>query len=144
MGENSYKEPEIIEPEEKEPVKPVKKRKVNPVVKGIQSVLDGTILARKSVMENIPFVLYIVLLVVLYIANSFYAEKKIIEIEKVKKENKELRSENITSKSRLMFYSRQSEVIKRIEPYGIKESVTPPYKIFIESDTTVKATENND
>lgn len=95
-------------------------------------------------MKSIPFVLYVTLLIVLYIANSYYAEKKIIEIEKIKKELKELRSENITSKSNWMYCSRQSAVIKRIAPYGIKESLIPPRKIFVKSTTADKATANVD
>lgn len=143
MASNTYRDPEIPEPEVKKE-KPKRKRKENPVVKRLQSILDGSILTKDSVLKSIPFVFYIVLLIVFYIANTYYAEKKIIEIERIKKELKELRSENITTKSKLMFYSRQSEVIKRIEPYGIKESLIPPHKIFIEPDTSDKATASND
>lgn len=74
MSENTYKEPEPVEPEKKE--KPKKKRKANPVIKGLQSVLDGTILAKDSVLKGVPVVLYATLLIVLYIANTYYAEKK--------------------------------------------------------------------
>ncbi|MFH0866590.1 MAG: FtsL-like putative cell division protein [Bacteroidota bacterium] len=143
MGSNTYREPENAEPEIKQE-KPERKQRNNPVLKGVQSVLDGNVLARDSVLKGIPFVFYAALLIVFYIANTYYAEKKIIEIEKIKRELKELRSENITSKSKLMYYSRQSEVIKRIEPYGIKESLIPPRKIFVEPDTAAKVTANND
>ena len=138
MTKNTFKEPEVQE--EPIPVKkePVKKRKRNPFFKGVQSVLDGTILTRDKVVKSIPFVFYITFLAILYIANSYYAEKKIIEIEKIKKELKELRSENITTQAKLMYYSRQSEVVKRIEQYGIKESLVPPKKIIAEKDTTKK------
>jgi signal peptidase I len=140
MTGNTYKEPEVVE---EEPVVPrpkkKKKKKENPVLKGVQSVLDGTILTRDKVVNSLPFLFYMMLLAIMYIANSYYAEKKIIEIEKIKKEIKELRSENITTKSKLMFYSRQSEVVKRIGPYGIKESLIPPRKIFVSKDTTKTA-----
>ena len=144
MTKNTYKEPEeeLAEPI---PVKnePKKKSKHNSLYKGVQSVLDGTILTRDIVLKSLPFVFYITLLAILYIANSYYVEKKIIEIEKVKKELKVLRSENITSKSKLMYYSKRSEVIKRIEPYGIKESLIPPIKIIAIKDTTKKKIKQN-
>lgn len=140
MTGNTFKEPEVVE---EEPVVPrpkkKKKKKEHPVLKGVQSILDGTILTRDKVVNSLPFLFYIMLLAIMYIANSYYAEKKIIGIEKIKKEIKELRSENITTKSRLMFYSRQSEVIKRIGPYGIKESLIPPRKIFVSKDTSKTA-----
>lgn len=144
MAENTYKGPEIKEaPEKIKENLPRKKKKGNPVFKGIQSVLDGTILTRERVVKSLPFLFYLAFLAILYIANSYYAEKKIIEIEKVKKEMKELRSENISVKSNLMFYSRQSEVLKRISNYGIKESLIPPKKIFIEKDTGKKVTKQD-
>jgi hypothetical protein len=137
MTGNTFKEPEVVE---EEPVvsrpRKKKKKKENPVLKGVQSVLDGTILTRDKVVNSLPFLFYIMLIAMLYIANSYYAEKKVIEIEKIKKEIKELRSENITTKSTLMFCSRQSEVVRRIEPYGIKESLIPPRKIFVSRDTS--------
>jgi hypothetical protein len=140
MTGNTFKEPEVVE---EEPVVPrpkkKKKKKENPVLKGVLSVLDGTILTRDKVVRNLRFLFYVMLIAILYIANSYYAEKKVIEIEKIKKEIKELRSENITTKSRLMFYSRQSEVVKRIGPYGIKESLIPPRKIFVSNDTSKTA-----
>lgn len=141
MASNTFKEPEekVKEPEEvQENTEKKKKKKNNPVLKGVQSVLDGTILTRKKVVKSLPFLFYLTFLVILYIANQYYLEKKTIEIEKVKKELKELWSDNIITKSKLMFYSRQSEVIKRAEQYGIKESLIPPHKIIAERDTTKK------
>ena len=139
MSENTLKEPEFIEEPVKVEAAPVKKkRKESGVLKGIQSVLDGTILTKDTVVKSLPFLFYIAFLAILYIGNSYYAEKKVIEIEKMKKELKELRSENISTKSKLMFYSRQSEVIKRIGLYGIKESLKPPHKIYTVPHTTKK------
>lgn len=136
MAKNEYKEPEIVpEEEEEEEIAPRKPKKNRPVLKGIHSVIDGTILTRESVLKGLPFLFYIAFLAVLYIGNAFYAEKKVMQIEKIKKELKELRTESISVKSNLMYLSKQSEVIKRISPFGVKESLIPPYKIFVKSDT---------
>ena len=139
MRSNTFKEPEEKknEPEEvhEHPDKKDKKKNFS-ILKGIQSVLDGTILIRGKVVKSLPFIFYLAFLVILYIANQYYSEKKTIEIEKIKKEIKELRSEYITTKSKLMDVNRQSEVLKRAELYGIKESLIPPHKIFAERDTT--------
>ena len=139
MKANTFKEPEVKEePEEIKEKPPKKKRKVNPVIRVIQSIMDGTILTRDKVVKTLPFLLYISFLAMLYIANTYYSEKKVFEIEKVKRELKELRSECISIEAKLMYYSRQSEVVKRIIPYGIKESLIPPKKIFTIKDTSGK------
>ena len=141
MTSNTFKEPEekVKEPEEvHERPQEKDKKKGFSVLRGVQSVLDGTILIRGKVVKSLPFIFYVTFLVILYIANQYYSEKKIIEIEKIKKDIKELRSEYISTKSKLMDINRQSEVLKRAELYGIKESLIPPHKIFAERDTTKK------
>ena len=72
-------------------------------------------------------------------ANGYYAEQTVRKINKVTNELKELKSEYITSKSELMFISKQSEVAKLSVKLGIKESVTPPKKIV---DTTTVSGNN--
>ena len=118
----------------KEPVDASNKKggKKNTIGKGILSVLDGTILTKDKTVKSAPFLLYLAFLAILYIFNSYFSEKKNIQIEKMKKELKELRTESINVKSKLMFNSRQSEINRRIGLYGLKESVKPPIKIVVE------------
>lgn len=136
MAKNEIREPEIVEEVAEETKAPAMPKKRKGIVKGIHSIFDGTILARESVIKGLPFIFYIAFLAVMYIGNSFYAEKKIMQIEKIKKEIKELRSESISVKSNLMFLSKQSEVIKRLGSTGVKESLNPPYKIVVKSDSS--------
>ncbi len=136
MAKNELRESEIVEKASEEVKAPVKPKKRGGVFKGAHSIIDGTILAKESVIRGLPYIFYIAFLAVMYIGNSFYAEKKIMQIEKIKKEIKELRSESISVKSNLMFLSKQSEVIKRLGAMGVKESLNPPFKIVVKSDTS--------
>jgi len=88
------------------------------------------ILDRNQVVNWMPFILFITALVIAYIANSYYAERIIREIDLTKKELKERRAEYISTMSSLMYQSGQSEIAKSLGPYDIKESTTPPGKIF--------------
>lgn len=138
MGKNKIKEivAEDLQ-EEKSSQKSFKtQRRENPFGKAILSVLDGTILTREKVVQSVPFLFYITLLAIIYIANNYYAEKTITHIERTKKESKELRSEYITTKSEFMYKSRQSIIVPRLLPYGIKESLIPPEKIIVDKSST--------
>ncbi len=95
-------------------------------------ILGGNILTKSKVKKTLPFVLYLMLIAIIYISNSYYADKSIRQINKLNKEINELRSEYITIKADLMFRSNQSELAKKIEQYGIKESVVPPKKIIVD------------
>lgn len=97
-----------------------------------RSVLDGSFLTREKVIKLFPFILYITFLAIIYIANSYYAEKRIIEIDGIKKELKELRYKYITTEKTTTSLRKQSEVAKKLEIYGIKESTVPPKKISTE------------
>ncbi len=99
--------------------------------KAIQSLLDGSVLTRQKFLKHLPYILFIVLLAILYIANNFYAEKTILKAGEIKSELKEYRFQYISTKSRLMFHSKQSEVAKKLQPIGLVESRTPPKKIII-------------
>ncbi len=112
----------------KDPVKPVKKS--NKSRKAVQEFLGGDYLSKEWVTGNLSYILYVALLAMIYIANTYYTEKKFKTIERTKNELKELRYEYITTKSILMFQGRQSEISKRAIKQGLKEAKMPPYKIL--------------
>lgn len=83
----------------------------------------------------LPFIFFLAALGMLYIANRNYAEKNIRDIDKINKEVKELNYDYKTTKAELAFKSTLTEVAKKADTLGIKESLEPPQKITIEEDT---------
>ncbi|MFI5136850.1 MAG: FtsL-like putative cell division protein [Sphingobacteriales bacterium] len=77
----------------------------------------------------LPFVLFLALLGMIYIANRHLAEKNIRDIDKIGKEVKELSWDYKTTKADLAYKSTLTEVAKRADTLGIKESLQPPQKI---------------
>jgi cell division protein FtsL len=82
-----------------------------------------------QVIKQLPFLIYVCVLVMLFIYNSHRSEKLIRETDKLNREIKDLRSEYISELSELMSESKQSSVAVKMKPYGIKELKTPPSKI---------------
>jgi hypothetical protein len=80
----------------------------------------------------LPFVLFLALLGMIYIGNRHLAEKNIRDIDKISKEVKELSWDYKTTKAELAYKSTLTEVAKRADTLGIKESVQPPQKIAAE------------
>src|SRR5258705_4602708 len=80
----------------------------------------------QSIVKQIPFFLSLALLAVIYIYNGHYADKTIRQINRTAKEVKELQYEYKTVKSEVMFRSKQSELVKAVEPLGLKELTTSP------------------
>ena len=80
----------------------------------------------QSIVKQVPFFLFLALLAVVYIYNGHYADNTIRNINRTSKEVKELQYEYIAVKSEVMFRSKPSELIKAVEPLGLKELVQSP------------------
>jgi cell division protein FtsL len=84
------------------------------------------VLSYRWVMKNVSFFLFLAALAVVYIYNGHYADKIVRDINRTNKELKELQYEYKTLKSEVMFRSKQSELAKAVEPFGLKELTLPP------------------
>jgi hypothetical protein len=130
-----HAEPRKTEPDKAKEIKKVKKSHKGR--RRVQEVLGGDYLSKNTVVDNVPFLFYLAILVMLYISNTYNSERMYKQIEKTKTELKELRYEYITARSSLMFSSRLSELNKRALAIGLKETVIPPSKIFYSGDSVI-------
>ena len=109
-------------------------------IKGVggafQNVLGGNFLRREGSVRLLPYFLFITILIMFYIANTYYAEKKERDIQALRKSLKELRYEYITTRSELMKQSQQSEVALKLKGIDIKESRVPPVKVIKKEEST--------
>ena len=121
--------------ETREEIKPLKK--THKGRRRVQEVLGGDYLSKNTVVDNVPFLFYLAILVMLYISNTYSSERMYKQIERTKTELKELRYEYITARSALMFSSRLSELNKRAQAIGLKETVIPPSKIYYSGDSVL-------
>ena len=82
------------------------------------------------VVRNISFLLFLAALAVVYIYNGHYADKLSRDLNRTNKELKELQYEYKTLKSEVMFRSKQSELARAVEPFGLKELTQPPFVLI--------------
>lgn len=96
--------------------------------RNLAQVLSGSILTRVEVRRMYPYVLFIVVLMFLYIANGYHIQKLHRRHDRLTEQVKELRSRSLTISSIRMTQTRQSEIIKQLEERGIplEESLIPP------------------
>jgi hypothetical protein len=102
---------------------------------GAASRWKPSLLGYQLIIKNIRFFLFLATLAVIYIYNGHYADKVARDISRTNKELKELQYEYKTLKSEVMFRSKQSELAKAVEPFGLKELILPPYVLI---DSTQK------
>ncbi|TVQ88294.1 MAG: hypothetical protein EA393_09440 [Bacteroidetes bacterium] len=103
----------------------------------LRSLLDGSILTNDKSADLMPFLIFLAFLAVMLIANTYYAEKKVRQIERLRNEVTELRTIYISNKAELMYLSNQSEIARRLRDRGFVESTVPP--VILESQNDRKS-----
>lgn len=83
-------------------------------------------------VKYLPKIVFAVLLGVVYVWNTHYAERTVRKIDKLETEVEDLRADVTTLEADYMYSSKQSEVAKKVKALGLEESKEPPYKIVAE------------
>lgn len=86
----------------------------------------------ETATDALPFILFLAFLGMVYIGNRHLAEKNIRDIDKITKEVKEMSWDYKATKAELAYKSTLTEVAKRADTLGVKESIQPPQKLSAE------------
>ena len=95
---------------------------------------DYTALGKISsdlIIRNISFIFFLSFLAVIYIANAHYSEKTVREIQGLQEELKELRWKHESLRAEVMYSSKKSDVVDRVEPLGLTDKGSRPRKIVV-------------
>ncbi|OYQ33331.1 S-adenosyl-methyltransferase [Flavobacterium cyanobacteriorum] len=98
---------------------------------GVYSLLKAKYLVDEGSMRNWRFIIFLIIIAILMIANSHNYEQKLYRITALESEVKELRSEFVDRRSELMELKMESTVSKKMEEKGILPSSVPPKKIKV-------------
>lgn len=118
------------ENEQEELAQEEKPKETSKLTSAMQKMADFDFnISKEWMMRQIPFGLFVMVLLLIHIYNVHTTERIIRKTDKLNKEIKELRSEYITILSELMSESKQSTVAEKLDTLGIKELISPPIKI---------------
>lgn len=101
-----------------------------------RSVLER--ISYKGIVNNVPYLAFVVLLGVFYIANNHAAIETQRELDRQQKLLKELNWRNMDAQSKLMNAGMEAEVIRRGAGIGMKPLMMPAYKIAIDTNKQIK------
>ncbi|MDQ7947649.1 MAG: FtsL-like putative cell division protein [Pedobacter sp.] len=136
---NQFKRPITEEAEEEPPVPEEQVETRVPAKQGSATVffrklfVEGVV-SKEAATDMLPYLIFLCVLGMIYIANSHMAMKNIRNIDQLNKEVKELSWEYKSLKSDLMFKSKMTEVAKKVDTLGIKELIEPPKKIVVNNN----------
>lgn len=97
----------------------------------IKKILSGGSFSSGRVIRNMPFLLFLFFLGIVYIANRHYAENTARKIDHLSREVKVMGWEYKTLKADLMLKSTQSEIASKVDTFGLKILTAPPKKLLM-------------
>jgi hypothetical protein len=98
---------------------------------GVYDILKARFLIEDDSIKNWRFIVFLIVLAILMIANTQNYEKKVFRIIELTNEVKELRSEFVDRRSELMKLKMESTISKKMESRNIFPSTVPPIKIKV-------------
>ena len=104
--------------------------------KGItfREIIGGDFLTRQSLVRQMPFFFFIVVLFFIQISMIYYFESVQIEMKRTKERLNDLNSEYSTNASELSVKSQHSEVVGQVASWGLVNSTTTPFIIDVDSN----------
>jgi hypothetical protein len=101
---------------------------------GVYNILKARFLIDDDAMKNWRFIVFLILLAIVMIANTQRFEHKVFQIAKLTTEVKELRSEFVDRRSQLMKLKMESTVSQKMVEKQIFPSTVPPIKIKVKKE----------
>ncbi|HNR86071.1 MAG TPA: FtsL-like putative cell division protein [Taishania sp.] len=133
--ENEIIEKEVEQEEVKQPTQKAKKEKATSERKkpslSVSQILNGEFLTREFVLNNLNFIFFIILLLILIVAKGYYGKQLNDNVNKSQKELDEITAEYVEAKAKLEEVTRRQILVEQLEARGLKETVNPTKVIRI-------------
>ena len=101
---------------------------------GVYSLLKARFLINDDAVKNWRFIVFVILLASVMIANTQRFEQKVFRIAELTNQVKELRSEFVDRRSELMKLKMESTVSEKMIEKEIFPSTVPPIKIKVRKE----------
>jgi len=96
--------------------------------------LGGGVMEDDRFRKVLFYIVFLAVLAVIYIGNSFFAIRSLRNIDSMERSIKLKKVEFITARAQLVDSTKQSRIAKKVAPLGLKEAIEPPQLIFINSE----------
>jgi hypothetical protein len=98
---------------------------------GVYGILKGRFLIEDDAIKSWRFIVFLIALAIIMIANTQRFEQKVFKIAELTNQVKELRSEFVDRRSELMKLKMESTVSEKMVEKQIFPSTVPPIKIKV-------------
>lgn len=101
------------------------KKKDKSKSKLVVQIINGEILSKDFVLNNLPFIFYAFVLLLLLVSKSYYDKQLTKRVDNCQKELNEVMGDYVAAKARLEEETRRTRLVEELSPLGLKETVNP-------------------
>ncbi len=133
MKENNY----ISDTKEKAKTKKKKSRFAAASRKQSQSlvqIMNGDFLTKDFVMNNLNYIFFVIFLMIMMVSKGYYVHQLANDIAKEEKEVGDITADYVETKAKLEELTRRTQMIEKLKPLGLKETINPTKVIRIKKD----------
>jgi hypothetical protein len=131
MSNNKF----ISKDEQKQQAKPKKSRRKwlkfpRPKVKSktsqtVTQIMNGEFLTREFMLNNLPYIFFIMFLLILMVSKGYYVNQLATDISKSEEALGQLTADYIEAKAKLEEETKRTNLIQKLESTGLRETVNP-------------------
>lgn len=133
MAKNAYRK-QVLSDEQIEELADAVEEKEEKTRSFFRGLFSEEYLSSANFVKHLPFMAFLGLLAIIYIANRHYAENNVRQIDRLSREVKELSWDYKSLSAELMKQTTQTEIARKVEALGLKERTEPPFKVTIGKD----------
>lgn len=107
------------------------RQKVEKKPSAFVQILNGDFLTKEFMLNNLPFIFFVMFLLLLTVSKGYYGKKLSDDVTKTQLELNELTSDHFEAKTRLEEETQRVKLVDELAPRGLKETVNPTKVIRI-------------
>ena len=110
---------------EKKKQREPKTKKVRKTASVLVQILNGEILTKDVVLNNLGYIFFCIFLLIILVAKGYYGKQLTQDIDTSFKKLDATTAEYVESKAQLEEKTKRFELVKELEPRGLKETTKP-------------------
>jgi len=123
------------EKKKKEKERKAKKRKEkSSKPNAVVQILNGDFLTKEFMLNNLNFIFFVMFLLLLVVGKGYYGKQLSKDVLKTQTELDDITSDYFESKAKIEEITRRTELVRRLESTGLKETVNPTKVIRIKKE----------
>lgn len=129
MKENSYKDTNKQSGAQSSAKTKKKKSRFSKAAKkqsqSLVQIMNGDFLTKDFFLKNLTYIFFIVFLLILMVSKGYYVSQLSQDISNTEEELGEITADYVETKAKLEEETRRTELIERLNPLGLKETINP-------------------